>query len=101
MRRPIVALTLADLHGPVSGVVKPPRRIWWSGTPCVDLGNLGEVAVFYESVLDVGSPEDQAEWLNAGLLTKLWPSLGMRAGQRETWESLNPQQLGEAEVPAA
>lgn len=97
MGRPVVALSLAELHGPASGVVKPPRRIWWSGPPDVDLGDLGQVAVFYESVLDTGSLEDQAGWLNADLLTELWPSLGVRSGQQAEWEARN-RRLVDAKV---
>jgi hypothetical protein len=91
MRRPVVALPLAELHGPASGLVEPPRRLWWSGSPVVDLGNLGQAAVFYESLLDVGTAADLAGWLNAGLLIQLWPSLGMRHDQQAGWEALNPQ----------
>lgn len=99
-RRPVVALALAKLHGPAGRVVEPPRHLWWSGAPAVDLSDLGQAAVFYESVLDTGSPEDLAAWLNAGLLSELWPSLGMRADQQARWEALNPQLAG-AKVPAA
>jgi hypothetical protein len=91
MRRPVVALTLAELHGPASGQAEPPRRLWWSGNPTVSLDDLGQVAVFYESVLDTGSAEDLAAWLNPALLTELWPTLGMRRSQRTRWEALNPQ----------
>lgn len=95
------ALLLADLHGPADGVHEPPRRLWWSGEPSVNFGNLGEVALFYEAVLDTATAaEDLADWLNPALLMELWPSLGMQPGQRKAWESLNPQ-LGHAEVQAA
>jgi hypothetical protein len=91
MRRPVVALTLAELHGPASGPAEPPRRLWWSGNPVLNLDDLGQVAVFYESALDTGSAADLADWLNAGLLIELWPSLGMRRDQQASWEALNPQ----------
>jgi hypothetical protein len=90
-RRPIPALALAELHGPAGGLADPPRRLWWSGSPTVNLDDLGQVAVFYESVLNVGSAADLADWLNAGLLAELWPSLGMRRDQQARWEALNPQ----------
>jgi hypothetical protein len=91
MRRPVVALTLAELHGPASGPAEPPRRLWWSGNPVVNFDDLGQVAVFYEAALDAGSAADLAGWLNADLLIKLWPSLGMRRDQQARWEALNPQ----------
>jgi hypothetical protein len=91
MRRPVLALPLAELHGPASGPATPPRRLWWSGSPTIDLDDLGQVAVFYESVLNVGSAADLADWLDADLLAGLWPSLGMRHDQQARWEAVNPQ----------
>jgi hypothetical protein len=90
-RRPVVALTLAELHGPAGGQAEPPRRLWWSGGPIVNLEDSGQTAVFYESVLDTGSAEDLADWLNPDLLAELWPTLGMRRSQQARWEALNPQ----------
>ena len=90
-RRPVTALTLAELHGPSGGPAQPPRRLWWSGSPVVNLDDLGQAAVFYESALDAGSPADLADWLNADLLTALWPSLGMSRARQASWEAANPQ----------
>lgn len=89
-----MALALNELHGDPCGVITPPRHLWWSGEPEVDLGDFGQVAVFYESVLDAGSAEEQAQWLNPGLLIELWPSLGMRPDQKAGWEALNRQLAG-------
>jgi hypothetical protein len=96
-RRAVVALRLDELHGPADGQVEPPRHLWWSGSPIVNLDNRGEAAVFYESALDAGSAEDLAAWLNADLLTTLWPSLGMTRVRQAKWEAANPQLV----VPAA
>ena len=90
-RRPVVALPLADLHGPASGPAEPPRRLWWSGSPTVNLDDSGQAAAFYESALDAGTAADLADWLNADLLTALWPSLGMRRDRQAGWETVNPQ----------
>jgi hypothetical protein len=101
-RRPVVALTLAELHGPASGPVEPPRHLWWSGDPVVNLDGRGQAAVFYESVLNAGSAADLAAWLNADLLAGLWPSLGMRRDQQARWETANPQLAAPtAPAPAA
>jgi hypothetical protein len=102
MRRPVVTLALTELHGPRDGVVEPPRRLWWSGGSAVDLDDLGQAAVFYESVLNAaGSAGDLADWLNSDLLTELWPSLGMRRDQRAMWEAANPQLAAPAASAAA
>ena len=99
-RRPVQGLALAELRGPAGGLVDPPRHIWWSGNPTVDLDERGQAAVFYESVLDAGSAADCTAWLNAGLLAELWPSLGMRRDQQARWEAVNPQ-LAAPKAPAA
>lgn len=101
MRRPVVVLPLAQLHGPASGLSKPPRRLWWSGNPIVDLDDLGQAAVFYESVLDAGSAGELADWLNPVLLAKLWPTLGMRRDRQAKWETINPQLAARTESAAA
>src|ERR1700761_1579367 len=84
-RRPVHVLTLAELHGPGGGLIDPPRYLWWSGSPTVNLDEHGQAAVFYESVLDTGSAADLAKWLNAGLLAELWPSLGMHRDRQARW----------------
>jgi hypothetical protein len=94
-RRPVVALALSDLHGPGEGILEVPRHLAWSGgQDCghVDTGNRHAVTVAYESVLDAArAPEDLAACLNAGLLTALWPAIGMAPARRRAWEAVNPQ----------
>jgi len=72
-----------------------PRRLLWSGgQDCghVDLGNAHAVTVAYESILDAArDPADLAAYLNAGLLTALWPSIGMSTARRQAWEAANPE----------
>ncbi|MGH3156195.1 MAG: hypothetical protein ACRDNF_06435 [Streptosporangiaceae bacterium] len=101
MRRPVVALRLADLHGPAGGTTEPPRHIWWSGAPTVSSDHLGQTAVFYESVLDTGSAKDLADWLNPALLTELWPTLGVRRDRQARWEEVNPQLAARKAAAAA
>ena len=97
MRRPVVVLGLGELRGPGAGVIEPPRRVWWSGRPAVDLADRGQAALFYEQLLDVGSPADIAAWANPGLLARLWPALGGRAEVRRGWMDANPL-LAEADL---
>jgi hypothetical protein len=72
-----------------------PRRLVWSGGEdcgCVDMGNLPAVTVAYESILDAArDPADLAACLNAGLLTALWPAIGMAPARRRAWEAVNPE----------
>jgi hypothetical protein len=99
MRRPAVVLSLGELHGPAAGVVEPPRSIWWSGAPQVDLGDFGQAVVFYDQLLDQGSREEIAAWADADLLARLWPTMGGRRAVREGWEAVNPE-LGAATAQA-
>jgi hypothetical protein len=91
MRRPVVVLSLAELHGPAAGVIEPPRSVWWSGDPAVDLGDLGQAVAFYDQLLDVGTREDIAAWASGDLLAELWPTMGGRPQVRQGWESANPR----------
>jgi hypothetical protein len=72
-----------------------PRRLVWSGgQDCgrVDMGNPHAVTVAYESILDAArDPADLASYLNASLLTALWPAIGMTAARRAAWEAANPE----------
>jgi hypothetical protein len=72
----------------------PRRLIWSGGADCgrVDTGNPDAVAIAYESILDAArDPADLAAYLNAGLLTALWPSIGMTTARCRAWEAVNPE----------
>ncbi|MGH7733576.1 MAG: hypothetical protein ACREOE_07735, partial [Gemmatimonadales bacterium] len=84
--------TLDDLHGPASGPVELPVRLYWSaGSRTFDLDSRHEAADMYEAVLDAaGSRADLAHYLNAGLLVQVWPVLGMNRAKRAAWENRFP-----------
>lgn len=92
--RPIVVpLSLDELHGPASGLVVPPRRLWWSGEEdaVFDLDNRVQAAELYEAIFDAARTHgDIADHLDAGLLIELWPDLGMRRATRQAWEAAHP-----------
>jgi hypothetical protein len=92
--RPIVVpASLDDLHGPSSGLVMPPRRLWWSGEEAVkfDLGNRSQATELYEAIFEAARTyQDIVDHLDAGLLTELWPELGMRRAIRQAWEAAHP-----------
>ena len=92
--RPIVVpVSLDELHGPSSGSVVPPRRLWWSGNEdtVFDLGNRAQAAELYEAILDSArTSRDITEYLDAALLLELWPDLGMRRATRQAWEGAHP-----------
>lgn len=94
-RRSVVVASLSGLHGPASGLVQLPRRLYWSGVDedaVFSLDDLDQAGLAYEQVLDsAGAAADLASYLNADLLRALWPSLGMTRERRQAWEAANPE----------
>jgi hypothetical protein len=94
MRRAVAVPALANLHGAHDGTLVVPRRLYWSGdADCgqVDLANEDEIALAYESIIETArTTADLAEHLNAELLIRVWPTLGIAPARREAWEASNP-----------
>lgn len=92
--RPIVVpASLAELHGPSSGLVTPPRRLWWSGAEgaAFDLSNRAQAAEMYEAIFEAARTyQDITDYLDPGVLIGLWPDLGMRRATRQAWETVHP-----------
>jgi hypothetical protein len=105
MRRAVEVPVLAELRGPHDGTLIVPRKLYWSGgEQCgsVDLRNEDEVALAYESVIDAArTTADLTENLNAGLLVRVWPTLGIALARREAWEARNPELALARALPAA
>jgi hypothetical protein len=99
--RPVVVLALDELHGPATGIIEPPRSVWWSGEPAVNLGDRGQAALFYDQLLDKGTREDIAAWANGDLLVGLWPTMGGRSKVRQEWEDTNPRLAAAMAVASA
>jgi hypothetical protein len=75
LRRPVlVAVSLADLRGPVSGAVELPLQLFWSGTDgWFSLDHRSGRRQVYQIVLrEARRPDDLATFLNGGMLTALW-----------------------------
>jgi hypothetical protein len=92
LRPVIVPGSLEDLRGPASGVVELPVRLYWSsGARQFDLADLDQVAAMYDAVLDGAAViGDITGYLNADLLARAWPDLGMSRAKREAWENRFP-----------
>ena len=88
----LVALDLGDLHGPVTGPVELPLRLFWSGTGrTFDVGDPGTRQWVYETVLQEASrPEDLTAFLDGQALVALWPRLFVPKGVRRAWEDAHP-----------
>jgi hypothetical protein len=91
-RRAIVVTDLASLHGPATGRVTLPLRLYWSGpSPEFDLGNRDMTQWLYQIVLrEAVFPEELTTYLNENLLVSLWPELFLPKGVRRAWEEHHP-----------
>ena len=102
LRPAVVPGSLDDLRGPASGVVELPVRLYWSGSRRFDLADPHQAADLCEAVLDAAATAgDISGWLNADLLIRAWPVLGMSRAKRDAWESRFPVLRSRRLAPAA
>ncbi len=92
-RQAVVAASLADLRGPVSGAVQLPLRLFWSLPDHeFDLDDRDMRLWLYQTVLrEASRPGDLSAYLDSGLLAELWPQLYLPRGVRRAWEDQHPQ----------
>jgi hypothetical protein len=91
LRPVIVPASLEDLRGPASGTVELPVRLYWSGSRQFDLADPHQAVDLCEAVLDTAATAaDITTYLNAGLLIRAWPVLGVSRAKRDAWESRFP-----------
>jgi len=101
-RHAVEAASLAGLHGPVSGKVTLPLRLYWSPAGRVfDLDRAESLQAMYEYVLGEAIREDElAAWLDGDRLAAVWPDLFLPRGVRRAWEERHPR-LAAASAAAA
>jgi hypothetical protein len=92
LRAVVVPASLADLHGPVAGLIELPQRLFWSGPDRVfDLSDGDRLLEMYEAVFDAARAEaDLAEYLNGETLARVWPQLTLSPRVRRAWEAAHP-----------
>lgn len=89
--RPVaVPASLAELHGPRTGVVVLPVRLSWSGAEQrpFDLAVEHDRRMLYEVVLTEGGIDDVRSHVNAAELVRLWDSLWLSPHVRRAWRPL-------------
>jgi prevent-host-death family protein len=101
-RAALVAASLADLAGPVHGVVELPLRLFWSAPDrTFDLDQPSMLRALYEAVLrEASRPHDLTRYLNGEILVAVWPDLFLPKGVRHAWEDQHPE-LRAARLAAA
>ena len=83
--------TLEDLHGPTSGQLRLPVRVYSSadGPRRVwDLEDPAARAEFYAVVMENAALPDVTAYLDAGMLRALWPTMWLSPHVRRAWAPL-------------
>lgn len=91
--RPVLVIDdLADLRGPVTGLVELPLRLFWSlPDHRFDLDEPDLRRWYYETVLrEATRPADLAAYLDGYTLVGIWPELYLPKGVRRAWEERHP-----------
>jgi len=91
-RRVLVIDDLADLHGPTTGTVELPLRLFWSlPDHRFDLDDPDMRLWYYQTVLrEASRAEDLTTYLDSATLIALWPDLYLPKGVRRAWEERQP-----------
>ena len=89
-RRPVSLPTdLAELRGPLTGVVRLPLSVYASGQGPArefDMSNEAERIEVYEIVLTDGTAEDVCRYVNRDEPRRLWPRMWLPPHVRRVWE---------------
>ncbi|BBH69665.1 hypothetical protein ACTI_63500 [Actinoplanes sp. OR16] len=95
----VVAGTLSELHGPTTGLVELPLRLWWHPQRAFDLGQYTMLLWMYENVLREAIRVDELRrFLDGATLEKVWADLNIPRAVRAAWEARHPRLR--ARVPA-
>jgi hypothetical protein len=88
-QRPVsLPADLAELRGPLTGMVRLPLSIYASGQGPArrfDLSNEAERIELYEIVLTDGTAEDVCRYIDREELLRLWPRLWLPPHVRQVW----------------
>jgi hypothetical protein len=91
-RRAIVVTDLSSLRGPADGTFELPLRLFWSSTDRrFNIDSASTRRWLYQTVLrEAARPSDLTDYLDPGILIKVWPDLRLPASVRRAWEELHP-----------
>ena len=79
------------LRGPLSGTVRLPSHLDWSGNAVYDLDAPGRVVDLYRAVLiEAADPQDLYAYLDERVLRRLWALLWLPSQLRRAWEQRFP-----------
>ena len=96
-----VPADLDALRGPTAGTAQLPLDLDASARATYDLSDLRRRDRLYEVVVvEGGSDEDFAAWLDRDLLVDAWPRLSLPRPVRAAWEARHPVLAARAAGPA-
>jgi hypothetical protein len=83
---------LADLVGPLAGVVELPVTIDWGPHRSYDLGQDADRRILYERVMrEAASTNQLCRYVNGSALAEVWGRLWLPQRVRRTWEDRFPE----------
>lgn len=84
--------SLDDLHGPASGVITLPNRIYWQpGSRDFDVEIPIRCQMAYQPILAEGTLDDIQQWINRDLLITHWQAIFMPQRLRRMWQDRFPE----------
>lgn len=82
---------LADLGGPVTGVLELPLSVYWGPETVFDLADTDDVRSAYQAIVRDGRVVDQVALLACDVLVAVWSGLRLPVRARALWEGRFPE----------
>ena len=79
-------LSLDNLQGPDSGIIKLPQSVYWGPNRWFNLSHRSALREVYQTVLQEGTIEDIIEYLDGKVLLSLWNDLPLPPRVVHLWE---------------
>ena len=86
-----------DLQGPTTGTITLPQRLCWAPYRTLDLSTIGGRRVLVREVMDNGTKQDQAHYLNGKIIQSVWNKMLLPPATRKRWEAKFPDKLPPAQ----
>lgn len=100
LRNVVVAGSLDDLRGPLSGRFRLPLHLDASARSEHDLADPDDRRLVYRTVLlEAARESDHAEWLDRDTLLQEWPDLHLPQVVRSAWERAHPELRARPSAP--
>lgn len=82
-----------DLQGPTTGTITLPQHLCWAPYRTLDLSTIGGRRVLVREVMDNGTKQDQAHYLNGKIIQSVWNEMLLPPATRKRWATKFPDKL--------